>query len=38
MKGGNTVGNIFLGSDGWMWADGSGFKIYKGESDEDDGR
>jgi len=30
---GNTVGNIFFGSDGWMWL-GDGFQIYKGESSE----
>src|SRR5262245_137633 len=34
VRGGNTVGNIFLGSDGWMWASGSGFKIYKGEKND----
>jgi predicted dehydrogenase len=30
---GNTVGNLFLGSDGWMWL-GNGYQIYKGESNE----
>ena len=34
VKGGNAVGNIFLGSDGWMWASGSGFRVYKGEKNE----
>jgi len=34
VKGGNTVGNLFLGSDGWMWLGGSGFQVYKGESNE----
>jgi hypothetical protein len=33
LKGGNTVGNLFLGSEGWMWAAG-GFQVYKGESNE----
>jgi predicted dehydrogenase len=31
---GNTVGNIFLGSEGWMWVDGDGLQVYKGESSE----
>lgn len=34
VKKGNTVGNLFLGSDGWMWVDGSGFQVYKGEDSE----
>jgi Oxidoreductase family, C-terminal alpha/beta domain len=34
VKGGNTVGNLFLGSDGWMWLDGGGFQVYKGDSSE----
>lgn len=34
VKTGNTVGNLFLGSDGWMWLDGSSFTVYKGESHE----
>jgi predicted dehydrogenase len=34
VKGGNTIGNIFLGSEGWMWFSGSGFTVYKGESNE----
>ncbi len=31
---GNTVGNLFYGSDGWMWVDGRGFTVYKGEQNE----
>ncbi len=34
---GNTVGNIFFGSDGWLWMgseDGGGFRVYKGEKQE----
>ncbi|MBK9167846.1 MAG: Gfo/Idh/MocA family oxidoreductase [Bryobacterales bacterium] len=34
VKPGNTVGNLFLAADGWMWLDGSGFTVYKGESNE----
>jgi predicted dehydrogenase len=34
IKGGNTVGNLFYGSEGWMWIDDRGFTIYKGESNE----
>jgi predicted dehydrogenase len=35
VKTGNpAIGNLFLGSDGWMWASGSGFKVYKGEENE----
>jgi predicted dehydrogenase len=34
VRGGNAVGNLFYGSDGWMWLDGRGFQIYKGESNE----
>src|SRR5207237_1464052 len=34
VKGGNAVGNLFLGSDGWMWTSGSGFQVYKGEKSE----
>jgi len=29
-----TVGNLFMGGNGWMWLDNSGFKIYKGEGSE----
>jgi predicted dehydrogenase len=28
---GNVVGNLLLGSEGWMWIDGSGFQVYHGE-------
>ncbi len=31
---GNTVGNLYYGSDGWMWLDGRGFAVYKGEESE----
>src|SRR5215472_8589861 len=35
VKSGNAgVGNMFLGSDGWMWTSGSGFRVYKGENNE----
>jgi len=34
VKGGNTVGNLFLGSEGWMWIDGREFQVFKGESNE----
>jgi predicted dehydrogenase len=34
VRAGNTVGNLFLGADGWMWVDDKGFSIYKGESNE----
>ncbi|MGD0001000.1 MAG: Gfo/Idh/MocA family oxidoreductase [Bryobacteraceae bacterium] len=30
----NVVGNIYFGSDGWMWLDGSGVQVYKGEANE----
>jgi predicted dehydrogenase len=30
-KDGNTVGNLFYGSDGWMSLDGDGFRIFKGD-------
>ncbi len=29
-RGGNTVGNIFFGSEGWLSLDGGGFQVYKG--------
>jgi predicted dehydrogenase len=29
-----TVGNLIMGGNGWMWLDGAGFKIYKGEGSE----
>ena len=31
---GNIVGNLFYGSEGYMWIDGSTLKIYKGEKRE----
>jgi predicted dehydrogenase len=31
---GNTVGNLFFGSEGYMAVDGSGFQVYKGENRE----
>ena len=34
VKGLNSVGNLFYGSDGWMVTSGNGFKVYKGESNE----
>jgi predicted dehydrogenase len=34
VRAGNTVGNIFLGSEGWMWVGDGGFQVYKGESNE----
>lgn len=34
IKGGNTIGNLFLGSEGWMWSDGRSFQVFKGESNE----
>src|SRR5204863_3328555 len=34
VRGGNTVGNLFYGSDGWMAMDGAGFQVYKGEKSE----
>jgi predicted dehydrogenase len=32
--GGNYVGNLFFGENGWMEMDSTGFKVYKGEKDE----
>ena len=34
VKGGNAIGNLFLGSEGWMWVGGGSFKVYKGESND----
>jgi predicted dehydrogenase len=31
IRGGNTVGNLFYGSEGWMAIDGAGFQVYKGK-------
>jgi predicted dehydrogenase len=33
-RGGNVVGNLFYGSEGWMAVDGAGFQVYKGQKDE----
>jgi predicted dehydrogenase len=33
-RGGNKIGNLFYGEDGWMELDGSGFRVYKGEKGE----
>ncbi|HEU0119704.1 MAG TPA: Gfo/Idh/MocA family oxidoreductase [Bryobacteraceae bacterium] len=30
----STVGNLFYGVDGWMELDGSGYRVYKGETNE----
>lgn len=34
VKGGNAIGNLILGAEGWMWVDGGGFQVYKGESND----
>jgi predicted dehydrogenase len=34
VRGGNTIGNLFYGVDGWMAVDGNGYTIYKGEKHE----
>ena len=31
IDGGNTIGNLFYGSEGWMALDADGYRIYKGE-------
>ena len=33
-RGGNYVGDLYYGTDGWMAVDGAGFQVYKGESSE----
>jgi predicted dehydrogenase len=33
IRGGNTIGNLFYGNDGWMAVDGAGFPVYKGVMD-----
>ena len=33
-SGGNVVGDLFYGGDGWMAMDGDGFQVYKGEKSE----
>jgi predicted dehydrogenase len=32
--GGNYVGNLFYGADGWMCVDGIGFRVYKGDKED----
>lgn len=34
IRGGNTIGDLFYGSDGWMAIDGAGFQVYKGPKQE----
>jgi predicted dehydrogenase len=34
IRGGNTIGNLFYGTDGWMALDGQSFQVYKGEKQE----
>jgi len=34
VRAGNVVGNLFLGSEGWMWVLGGSFQVYKGEKNE----
>jgi hypothetical protein len=34
MRRSSLIGNLFLGSEGWMWVDGSGYQVYKGESNQ----
>ena len=34
VRGNNTIGNLFYGSDGYMALDGDGFQVYKGEKRE----
>jgi len=34
IRGNNTIGNLFYGSDGWMAIDDAGFQVYKGEKNE----
>ena len=31
---GNTVGNLFLGSEGWMWVEDGLFQVYKGDDNQ----
>jgi len=33
IRGGNTIGDLFYGSDGWMAVDAAGFQVYKGKMD-----
>jgi len=32
IRGGNCIGNLFYGSDGFLEVDGGGYRVYKGES------
>ena len=32
--GGNYVGNLFYGADGWMMVDSTGYKVYKGDKED----
>ncbi len=32
--GGNIIGNIYFGTEGWMWVSGGSFTVYKGENNE----
>jgi predicted dehydrogenase len=34
IRGGNTVANLFYGSEGWMAVDSAGFQVYKGAKQE----
>jgi predicted dehydrogenase len=34
VRGGNTIGDLFYGSDGWMAIDSQGFQVYKGSKQE----
>lgn len=34
MRRSSLIGNLFVGGEGWMWLDGSGFQVFKGESGE----
>jgi predicted dehydrogenase len=33
-RGGNVIGDLFFGTDGWMAVNGAGFQVYKGEATE----
>lgn len=33
-RGGNVIGDLFWGTEGWMAVDGDGFTVYKGETNE----
>jgi predicted dehydrogenase len=34
VRGGNVVGNLFYGADGWMWVEDDVIEVYKGEKNE----